>query len=191
MRKPYGRVTGNGSHQASSGRSCEHPDCLEPGLYRAPKSRQTLSDYFWFCLDHVRDYNRAWNYYAGMDETEVEAHIRNDTVWQRPTWPLGSWQSFRERHRDSRVFRDPFGFFRDDQASAGNGEARRQLPPAERQALSVLELTPPVTRADIKLRYKGLVKQLHPDANGGDKAAEEKLKVVNQAYSTLKHSPLF
>ena len=182
---------GHGAAQAASMRSCEHPDCTEPGLYRAPKSRQTINDYFWFCLDHVRDYNKAWNYYAGMDETEVEAHIRNDTVWQRPTWPLGSWHSFRERQRESGVFRDPFGFFRDDQPAAGSGEARRQLPPAERQALSVLELSPPVTRADIKVRYKGLVKQLHPDANGGDKQAEEKLKLINQAYSTLKHSPLF
>lgn len=181
---------GNGAAQATSMRCCEHPDCSEPGLYRAPKSRQTLTDYFWFCLDHVRDYNRAWNYYAGMDETEVEAHIRNDTVWQRPTWPLGSWHSFRTRES---VFRDPFGFFRDDQEGpSGGGETpRRQLPPAERQALSVLELSPPVTRADIKLRYKGLVKQLHPDANGGDKEAEERLKLINQAYSTLKHSPLF
>lgn len=177
---------------ASSGRCCEHPDCVEPGLYRAPKSRQRLTDYHWFCLEHVRGYNRAWNYYAGMDETEVEAHIRNDTVWQRPTWPLGSWHSLRDRQEGSHRFRDPFGFFRDDADPAeGRAEGRHKLPPAERQALTVLELSPPVTRDEIKLRYKGLVKQLHPDANGGDKTAEERLKLINQAYSTLKHSPLF
>lgn len=192
MRKANGRAPWNGADDAPQERCCEHPDCTEPGLYRAPKSRQTLTDYFWFCLEHVRDYNRAWNYYAGMDEGEVEAHIRNDTVWQRPTWPLGSWHSFRQRQRESAArFRDPFGFFRDEkQPSEGSPESRR-LPLAERQALSVLELSPPVTRADIKLRYKGLVKQLHPDANGGDKEAEERLKLINQAYSTLKHSPLF
>jgi hypothetical protein len=89
-------------------------------------------------------------------------------------------------------FRDPFGFFRDDSTPAeGGAEARQTLPPAERQALTVLELSPPVTLAEIKIRYKGLVKQLHPDANGGDKEAEERLKVINQAYSTLKHSSLF
>ncbi|MFO1060844.1 MAG: DnaJ domain-containing protein, partial [Dongiaceae bacterium] len=40
-------------------------------------------------------------------------------------------------------------------------------------------------------RYKSLVKRLHPDANGGDKAAEERLKHINLAYSTLKNSTLF
>ena len=193
MRKPYARSPFGGAAEASAERGCEHPGCAEPGLYRAPKSRQKLNEYKWFCLEHVRDYNRAWNYYAGMDESEVEAHIRNDTVWQRPTWPLGSWHSFRPRNAESGVrFRDPFGFFRDDSRPAEGGtDARRNLPPAERQALTVLELSPPVTRDEIKIRYKGLVKQLHPDANGGDKEAEERLKLINQAYSTLKHSPLF
>jgi curved DNA-binding protein CbpA len=40
----------------------------------------------------------------------------------------------------------------------------------------------------LKARYKELVKRHHPDAHGGDKAAEERLKVINQAYSTLKTS---
>ena len=70
-------------------RHCEHPGCEMPGEHRAPKDR-SLSDYWWFCLDHVRDYNRAWNYYAGMSEPEIELHLRNDTCWQRPTWPLGT-----------------------------------------------------------------------------------------------------
>jgi hypothetical protein len=193
MRKATGPSPSGSAAAAASERHCEHPGCRGAGLYRAPKSRQNLNDYLWFCLDHVRDYNRAWNYYAGMDESEVEAHIRNDTVWQRPTWPLGSWQSFRDRQGEPRVrFRDPFGFFRDDSTTAeGGAEARQTLPPVERQALTVLELSPPVTLAEIKIRYKGLVKQLHPDANGGDKEAEERLKVINQAYSTLKHSSLF
>ena len=193
MRKANGPSFAGGPAQGTAERACDCSGCPEPGLYRAPKSRQQLNEYLWFCLEHVRDYNRAWNYYAGMDESEVEAHIRNDTVWQRPTWPLGSWQSFRDRQSDSRVrFRDPFGFFRDDSKTAeGGAEARRSLPPAERQALTVLELSPPVTRAQIKVRYKDLAKQLHPDANGGDKEAEERLKLINQAYSTLKQSPLF
>lgn len=193
MRKANGRSPSGNAPQGTAERSCECPGCLAPGVYRAPKSRRQLSEYYWFCLEHVRDYNRTWNYYAGMDETEVEAHIRNDTVWQRPTWPLGSWHSFRERRGDPGVrFRDPFGFFRDESRPANGGaETRHGLPPAERQALNVLELSPPVTRAEIKIRYKGLVKQLHPDANGGDKEAEERLKLINQAYSTLKHSTLF
>lgn len=193
MRKANGHSPFGGAADAPAERRCQQPGCTEPGTYRAPKSRQNLNEYVWFCLDHVRDYNRAWNYYAGMDESEVEAHIRNDTVWQRPTWPLGSWHSFRPRHGGAKTrFRDPFGFFREDGAPADKGgEPRHSLPPAERQALTVLELSPPVTRDEIKIRYKDLVKKLHPDANGGDKEAEERLKIINQAYSTLKQSPLF
>ncbi len=194
MRKHHGQSTLGGESEAPGGRCCESPGCIAPGLHRAPKSRQLLTEYFWFCLEHVREYNRAWNYYAGMDETEVEAHIRDDTVWQRPTWPLGGWQSFRARNGEPRSgLRDPFGFFRDEPNANGAGSETRpnKLPVAERQALTVLELSPPVTLAEIKIRYKGLVKQLHPDANGGDKEAEERLKLINQAYSTLKHSTLF
>ncbi len=167
-------------------RMCEHPDCREEGLHRAPKARDRLNEYFWFCLDHVRAYNRTWNYYEGMDEEEIEAHIRQDTVWQRPTWPLGGWGAAPKA--GGSIFRDYFGFFVDgDPLGSGRTESVRRAPPTvEEQALAVLELRPPVTLEEIKIRYKILVKRLHPDANGGDKAAEELLKVINQAYSTLK-----
>jgi curved DNA-binding protein CbpA len=52
----------------------------------------------------------------------------------------------------------------------------------------VFDLAPPVTFAGLKSRYKELVKAHHPDAHGGDRAAEERLKVINQAYTTLKAS---
>lgn len=163
-------------------RVCEHPDCRAEGVHRAPKARDRLNEYFWFCLDHVRAYNRSWNYYEGMDEGAIEAHIRHDTVWQRPTWPLGSWGSRRP------VFRDYFGVFVDgDPLGSGRTESvRRAALSVEEQALAVLDLQAPATLEEIKIRYKILVKRLHPDANGGDKAAEERLKLINQAYSTLK-----
>jgi len=162
-------------------RCCAHPDCTEAGLHRAPRAPDRLNEYLWFCLDHVREYNKAWNYYEGMDEATIEAHIRFDTIWHRPTWPLG--QSAAGQAARFRIY--GFGLFPDD----GAEEAFRphgRPPTAEEEALAVLELQPPATLNDIKIRYKILVKQLHPDANGGDKAAEERLKRVNQAYATLK-----
>ena len=66
------------------------PGCHEAGEYRAPKSRTSLNDYYWFCLEHVRTYNAGWDFYKGMSPAEVEAQIRADMVGQRPTWPLGS-----------------------------------------------------------------------------------------------------
>jgi DnaJ domain len=174
-------------------RCCDHPGCLAGGDYRAPKSRLDLRDYYWFCLEHVRAYNAAWNYYAGMSDTEVEAEIRRDTVWQRPSWRLGARHSpgYAER------IRDYFGVFSDGATAAhergrANGERGRdavhQALSAREQALAVFELDPPFTLVGLKARYKTLVKLHHPDAHGGDKAAEEKLKIINQAYTTLKAS---
>ena len=70
-------------------RSCDQDNCPEDGLFKAPKSRSSLNDYYWFCLDHVRAYNKAWNYCEGMNEDEIEDEIRRSTVWDRPTWPAG------------------------------------------------------------------------------------------------------
>ena len=174
-------------------RVCDHPDCEAGGDFRAPKSRLDLRDYYWFCLDHVRAYNAAWNYYSGMSDSEIEAEIRSDTVWQRPSWRLG------DRHGPgyaARV-RDPLGVFSGDvhgqrrgagQRDRPNREAVRRALSAQEQALAVFEIEPPFTPVRLKARYKALVKLHHPDAHGGDKAAEEKLKIINQAYATLKAS---
>ncbi len=174
-------------------RPCDHPGCVAGGEFRAPKSRLELREYYWFCLDHVRAYNSAWNYYAGMSDREIEAELRHDTVWQRPSWRLG------DRHGPGYAarIRDYFGMLSggpghsSDQARR-NGDrpqdgAQRALS-AREQALDVFEIEPPFTPVRLKARYKTLVKLHHPDAHGGDKEAEEKLKVINQAYATLKAS---
>ena len=174
-------------------RLCDHPGCVAGGEFRAPKSRLELRDYYWFCLDHIRAYNSAWNYYAGMSDREIEAEIRRDTVWQRPSWRLG------DRHGPGYAerIRDYFGMFSGSGGGSsnrrrGNGDrapdAERRALSAREQALSVFEIEPPFTQTSLKARYKTLVKLHHPDAHGGDKAAEEKLKIVNQAYATLKAS---
>ena len=178
-------------------RLCDHPGCDAGGDFRAPRSRLELNCYYWFCLEHVRAYNVAWNYYAGMSEAEIEAEIRRDTVWQRPSWRLG------ERHGPGPAIRDHFGVYegngngRDGHRGNGhngghtNGHGREtaaRAASAREQALAVFDLETPLTPLRLKARYKVLVKQHHPDAHGGDKVAEEKLKIINQAYATLKAS---
>jgi hypothetical protein len=161
---------------------CDHPDCRETGDFRAPRTRDTLNEYYWFCLEHVRAYNATWDFFRGMPPAEIERWRRADVVGGRPSWPLGArgprpYQFGTESLRDS-IRR----FF------AGGTEeapARRILTPEE-EALAVLELDPNATPAEIKAQYKKLAKRHHPDANGGDKAAEDRLKVINQAYTFLK-----
>ncbi|MGE4220941.1 MAG: J domain-containing protein [Alphaproteobacteria bacterium] len=177
-------------NEAPRARPCDRPGCPETGEFRAPKSRDSLNEFFWFCTDHIRDYNKAWNYCAGMSAAQIEAEIRQDTVWRRPTWPLGNfgrpgrWQDIRHAR-----FHDGFAEFDLDEPLEGeeDGDAVRPRPGTpEARAMKLMQLESPLTLTQLKARYKELVKQLHPDANGGDKLAEERLKDINEAYSTLK-----
>jgi len=149
--------------------------CDGAGEFRAPMARDRLRQYYWFCLDHVRAYNAAWDFFKGMSPAEIEAELRRDVTWHRPSWPLGV---------DSKIY-DPLGLLGGEAGDGGPQPARRAQSP-EAAALAQLDLAPGASFAEVKSRYKVLVKRLHPDANGGDTAAEERLKVINQAYSTLK-----
>ncbi|MEO3433452.1 DnaJ domain-containing protein [Inquilinus sp. CAU 1745] len=166
-------------------RSCDHPGCAATGEHRAPKSRDRLNDYYWFCLDHVRQYNKAWNFYAGLSDDEVERMVRMDTVWQRQSWPMGTQRRYEEALRE-RVRREFTG--EDDAQSHARREQPRHHRTEEESAMAVLDLDFPVDFATVKARYKTLVKQHHPDANGGSREAEEKLKTINHAYGVLKRS---
>ncbi len=166
-------------------RVCEAPGCRLQGEYRAPYARDRLEQYRWFCLEHVRDYNKKWDYFAGLDASEIERHIRADTTWRRPVWPLGGRRNGGPQIHDPLGLREEAGL---DEKPPPRMDGSEQLTPAERNAMGVLELSWPTTRADVKSRYKELVKIHHPDANGGAREAEEKLKEINVAYSTLRAS---
>ncbi len=176
-------------------RPCEWPNCADAGEYRAPRSRDELNTFRWFCLGHVREYNKSWNYYDGMSEGEVEEDVRRDTVWNRPTWQLGTQLGPDSFDRAN----DPFDLFTNG-GTGGNGASGQKKndqcgddtpvrPPInaeEERAYKTLELEYPVSVDDVKSRYKSLVKEHHPDANEGAKESEERLKMINQAYSVLR-----
>jgi hypothetical protein len=167
-------------------RLCEHPGCTEAGGFRAPRDRSNLREYRWFCLEHVRAYNAAWDYYKGMGAEEIEQHLRQDSGWQRPTWPLGRLGSMHPRLDPERL-RDPFGLLGEQAQRSPQQQRRRDEPPPElRAALDVLGLGWPIDQAELRARYKELAKRYHPDANGGDRAAEDRLKDINRAYSLLR-----
>jgi DnaJ domain len=161
------------------GQMCDAPGCPNAGEYRAPKSRTNLRDFHWFCLAHVREYNLAWDYYKGMSPGEIEQQLRADTSWQRPSWPLGRIGQI-QAGVDEELRAFEFG------PRASRKPPEPQAPAELREALSVLGLAWPVSAADAKARYKELAKRHHPDANGGDRDSEERLKTINQAYSLLK-----
>jgi len=184
VREDLARRTGK-QEGAASARPCDRPGCEASGEFRAPKSRRPEDGHLWFCLDHVREYNAAWDFFAGMTQPEIEEYQRNNSTWHRPTWRLGVRQGGGEGPR----WVDPFDFMMEAGIGPKSGNGReptpRPLPREEREALAELELNSATTLSEIKSRYKQLVKRFHPDANGGDKDAEERFKRINKAYTYL------
>lgn len=164
-------------------RMCDTPGCPNEGAHRAPRSRDALTEYYWFCLEHVRGYNAQWDYFAGMSENEVEAFIVADITGHRPTWPMGVPRGDGPPIRGDRL-KDTFGVFGADGGGAPDAPAV-ELPNNERDALATMNLERTATPEEIKDRFKALVKQLHPDVNGRDESAEERLRVVIEAYRLL------
>ncbi|HTV35426.1 MAG TPA: J domain-containing protein [Xanthobacteraceae bacterium] len=175
---------------------CQWPSCKAPATHRAPKGRLRASEYWQFCLEHAREYNNSYNFFAGMSDDAIAKYQKDDVTGHRPTWKMGSLGG--ERSRGSRAksrpagwaAEDPFGLF-GEAAADGKGHARpasegRKILNAQRRALDVLGLEPDATKADIKARFKLLVKRHHPDANGGDRGSEERLRDIIQAYNYLK-----
>ena len=160
------------------------PECGHAGEYRAPKSRSALNQYWWFCLEHVRAYNAAWDFYKGMTPGQIEAQTRSDTGWQRPTWPLGS---LGKHAMDEAMLRDPLHILSAGRVNRNPAPAQTSIPADLREPIRQLGLDWPVSMDTLKTRYKELAKRHHPDANGGDRASEERLKTINIAYAAVRH----
>ncbi|MEO1307695.1 MAG: DnaJ domain-containing protein, partial [Pseudomonadota bacterium] len=176
----------------TSQRLCEHPGCQEAGQYRAPKSPDTLDEYYWFCRDHVREYNLKWNFFNGSTEEEMEAQIDKDRVWERETKPFGQ-QSEEQRAWARLGVDDPHQVLGANATRnpGKSGGGTRRLPPTERRALEILECQDTWTKAEIRKSYKALIKILHPDMNGGDRSDEERLQEVVWAWDQIKESRSF
>jgi len=170
----------------SQKRKCDSPGCLKEGIFPAPRSRQKLSEYLWFCLEHIRIYNRSWNFYEGMSEAEVEKQIRWDTTWERPTWPCSGKHENTQSNFDMGFFSRSNWDQQEFTYTTTNKSGWRPRPNSDLEnALKELSLHGLVTRDIVKAQYKTLAKKYHPDTKGGDKSAEERLKRVNNAYSLL------
>jgi len=163
-------------------RKCDIAGCPHPAEHRAPKDRG-LQDYFHFCFQHAQEYNKAWDFFEGMSQSDIEVHIRNAMFGDRPTWIYTAAPDWEETLRaKAQSYRD----FSDDEPKKKKEPPRNNEPTPEREALTIMGLEPPVTFAKLKERYRTLMKAHHPDRNPGDKEAEEIVKRINMAYTILK-----
>lgn len=176
--------------------TCDWPGCSGAATHRAPKGRLREGEYWRFCLEHVREYNHSYNYFAGMSDDAVARFQKDAITGHRPTWKMGSDGGRRTSNADPAQFHpgygaaDPFNVFAEVGGQArARGEPEREsraVRNAERKALEVMGLEGNVKAPEIKARFKLLVKRHHPDANGGDRTCEDKLREIIQAYNYLK-----
>jgi curved DNA-binding protein CbpA len=171
---------------------CDWKGCGNTATHRAPKGRLRENEYWRFCLDHVREYNHSYNYFAGMSEEAVTKYQKDSITGHRPTWKMGTGNRPGGADFGPRAAQDPFNMFR-ELGSGGNWrprservEPQRMVRNAERKALHQLGLEEGADKVEIKARFKLLVKRHHPDANGGDRGSEDKLREIIQAYNYLK-----
>src|SRR5712692_6303268 len=174
---------------------CDWPSCQAPATHRAPKGRLREREY-WRCgLDHVREYNHSYNFFAGMSTDDIARYQKDAITGHRPTWKMGMTGGGRRSAKpDPAAFfgggaDDPLGLFQEFGGRAAGERPRaesRMVRNAERKAFDVLGLEADATAQDVKTRFKALVKRHHPDANGGDRSSEDKLREIIQAYNYLK-----
>jgi hypothetical protein len=176
-------------------RACDHAGCRKAATARAPKSRDMMNEHYWFCQAHAAEYNRNWNFFAGMSEGEMRAYQKDELfTGGRPTWEMKASKTSREaaafnhRFRRGEGYRDPFDLFGKGgaQAQVKNEPEARLLGKLERNALAELDLEVSADGPRIRSRYTELVRKLHPDANGGDRAGEGRLQKVIRAYQALR-----
>jgi hypothetical protein len=176
---------------------CERVGCREAGAFRAPKGRNAEGQYWRFCKDHVQEYNKSYNYFAGMSDDAVMAYQKDASIGHRPTWAMGVNAARGTQAPNGTApdydYADPLGVLR-----SGGFEHHRRAPepPKPRRpatvlkALEILDLDENADAAAIKAKYKALVKRFHPDAHGGDRSFEERLRDIIRAHDTLKAAGL-
>jgi len=189
-KNPRGRRGMSGAFETST-RVCDKEGCEEAGKYRAPKSPDSLDDYWWFCKDHVREYNLKWNFFDGATEQELQDQADRDRVWERDTKPFK--KSAEERAWARLGIEDPHQVLGDNATRNPGKQATgtRRLPPTERRAVEILEAKDNWSKAEVRKAYKALIKVLHPDMNGGDRSQEEQLAEVVWAWDQIKASRNF
>ena len=150
---------------------CNHQDCSNDGLYKAPLNKLALNKYQWFCLEHIKEFNKSWNFHKEMDMDEIELEIRRDSTWRRPTRPFGSGANF-------------VNFEFEDQLNETSSKANKKTNKLK-WSLEQLELSIKSTIEEIKKNYKNLAKHYHPDAKSDIKNSDEKFRDLVEAYTYL------
>ena len=162
---------------------CEWENCKKSGAFKAPLERDNSKNYKWLCEEHIKLFNKSWNYFEGMSQSEIENFLKSDLTWHRPTQKFGSSDNFFNILWNN-ALSDKFNFFKDEKIH--NGFKNKVLSKKDKDALKIMGLELGADWSIIQKKFKTLVKKFHPDRNSGNKEFEDKLKKITMAYSHLK-----
>jgi preprotein translocase subunit Sec63 len=161
---------------------CDWDNCKEQGTYKAPLERDNSKKHRLLCLEHIKIFNKKWNYFSDMNDQEIEYFIKSDLTWHKSTKSFGSSENFFNILWNN-ALEDKLNIFK----SANFNEFKKtNLSNTDRDALDIMELNYEVKWEEVQKTFKTLVKKYHPDKNHGNKEFEDKLKKITLAYSQLK-----
>tara|TARA_Y100000590_G_scaffold109516_1_gene124843 strand:- start:4723 stop:5241 length:519 start_codon:yes stop_codon:yes gene_type:complete len=163
---------------------CDWESCKELGKYKAPIEKDNSRHFRYLCLEHIKVFNKNWNYFSNMSQEEVEYFIKSDLTWHKPTKSFSSSENFFKVLWNN-ALEDKMNIFKN---SGFKDFKKSKLSEKDRHALEVLGLKYEAKWSDIQKKFKGLVKKYHPDKNQGSRKYEDILKKVTLAYSQLKLS---
>ena len=163
---------------------CDWSKCNKIGMYKAPVEKDNSKKFRLLCLEHIKEFNKSWNYFADMNNEEIENFVKSDLTWHKPTKSFGSSENF-FRILWLNALDDKTGIF-------NNSDFRRfektNLTVKDKEAFKILGLKSDTNWSDIQKKFKILVKKYHPDKNRGSKKFEDILKKITLAYSQLRAS---
>ena len=162
---------------------CEWKNCDKKGEFRAPIEKDNSKKYKWLCEEHIKLFNKSWNYFEGMNQNEIENFLKSDLTWHRPTQKFDSSDNFFNILWNN-ALDDKFTFYKKDKNF--NNLKNKKLSEKDKDAFKIMGLELSADWPIIQKKFKTLVKKFHPDRNAGNKEFEDKLKKITLAYSHLK-----
>ena len=162
---------------------CEWSNCKEVGRCKAPIEKDNSKNFKWLFEEHIKLFNKNWNYFEGMTQSEIENFIKSDLTWHRPTQKFGSMDNFFNILWNN-ALSDKFKIFKEEGSFDFN--SNRKLCEKDKDAFRIMELEFSTDWTNIQKKFKTLVKKFHPDRHSGNKQYEDKLKKITLAYSHLK-----
>jgi hypothetical protein len=188
--RPAGKKPASNTKTTTNDPQCQWDGCHSGGSHRAPVGRDAEGLFLFFCTEHLRQYNRGYNYSPDLSDPVIARYQREAASGLRKTWGTGTGQlpepPLPSTARSGSAKAINARKRAQDRQAARVDLQRRKLKVLEARAFETLGLPPDATTEDINRRYKQRLKMYHPDANGGERDSEEELQSTIEAYRILK-----